>query len=179
LAEYILAKKRLIAIALILNCLSEILSAKETTMISKEDLNRLANLVNNGECAIQIDYKADGVREFSALTPEDEPTLICEITEIDLDTFINKCKVKRPVVIETEITDEMEQRLFRLAKQLNYKEGSYISMTMDADGLFFVDVPHDQLDNPEMTKFTCHEDFETFISEVISNHCLEEDDNDQ
>jgi hypothetical protein len=90
------------------------------TMLSKQDLTRLAECVRYGD-SIQISYRSNGVRELSYLAPEIGPETRLEavFSDEDLDKFIGKIHELPPIIINTEITDEMEKELFYFAKLLN------------------------------------------------------------
>jgi hypothetical protein len=143
-------------------------------MISKEDLNRLANIVYSTGRVIQIEYTAKGNRVFQALEQDPEKCLEVAVEALDLETFITKCQQKQPIVIDTEITDEMEGQLFHLAKQLNEKElyPAICALIYDK-GLNFGEFPDDPYDTGDW-----YNDFDSFIRNTTNNYCLEEDDND-
>jgi hypothetical protein len=144
-------------------------------MISKEDLNRLAQLVCARGYEIRIEYTGGGYREFQALESDPDFRLDVVVEGLDLETFIKECQERRPISIDTEITDEMERKLFYLAKQLEEKDDPPALCVMISErGLNYIDLPCNDYDTSSP-----YSDFERFISYIAYEYEVKEDDNDK
>jgi hypothetical protein len=125
-------------------------------MISKSDLKTLLECANMNEIDIRIQYKADGIRVFNAYRDDIE---IC--SDENLQEFMWRLPRTPYFPADFDITDEMEQKMFDLAKQLNLNPTECLDVYITPDilgGIYF---------GKKETYQYCA-DFKLFIGDFIS-----------